>query len=217
MADTIMSDTKDHRVPNVSDVQFDGSVLDLERVLAAVNLQFLLYPIAFGSDSTKVAFLLAHFRGPALDWAGRLLSDERPGNVARLQDYEATVSHVKASFGYEASQQQAIAQTRLAALHQSGDLLEFLTEFEGLTLMAGCASDASRMTQLLPKLNKRYRDALVLAGDTLSTYSTVRNRLFHMYSRDAVQEKSAEGQRSKSRCKKCGKRGHTATQCVAKN
>lgn len=217
MADTIMEDSKPVRPPPAGDVNFDGSILDLDRVLAFVSLQYLLYPDAFVDDSVKVAYLLSHFRGPALDWAGRQLQGTRPAEVARLSNYTQMLSHVRSEFGYEVSQVQAIAQTRMAALKQTGDLLEFLQEFEQVAALAGLWADVTRLTLLIPKLSKRYHDAITMSGESLTTYSTVRNQLVNIYSRSGVQEKSVEGQRAKARCNKCGKRGHTASQCVTKN
>lgn len=216
-ADTIMANTTSlPSPPKASDsLSFDGSVLDLDRVLAHVSLQFLLYPEAFATDQLKVAFFYAHFRGAALDWAAMEMSSER--GRARMSSWSQSLNAVKSSFGYDAVQVQAIAQTRLSVLEQKGDLLEFLLEFDSLCAKAGLNADATRMTLLVPKLNKRYRDALTTSGDTLSSYTTVRSQLLNMYSRSEVQEKSADAQRSAARCKKCGKRGHTASQCVAKN
>lgn len=215
-ADTIMSDSTAPSPPKASDsLSFDGSVLDLDRVLAHVSLQFMLHPAAFNSDATKVAFLYAHFRGAALDWAAMEMSSER--GRTRMSSWAQSLTQVKNAFGYDGAQVQAIAQTRLSALAQTGDLLEFLLEFDSLTAKAGLNADATKLTLLVPKLQKRFKDALTMSGDTLSAYGTVRSQLLNMYSRSEVQEKSADAQRSAARCKKCGKRGHTATQCVAKN
>jgi len=216
MLDTNMDETSTPRPPRASDsLSFDGSVLDLERVLAHVQLQFLLYPDAFEEGSTKSAYLYAHFRGAALDWVASQLGTERGMN--NMQSYDTALRSVKSAFGYDDVQVQAIAQTRLGVLKQSGDLLEFLLEFDSLTARARTTADATRLTLLLPKLNKFYHDALVTNGDTLSNYSTVRSQLLNIYSRAQLQEKAPDTLRAAARCKKCGKRGHTAIQCVAKN
>lgn len=215
-ADTIMSDAAAPSPPKASDsLSFDGSVLDLDRVLAHVSLQFLLHPAAFNSDATKVAFLYAHFRGAALDWAATEMGSDR--GRARMLSWSQSLTHLKNAFGYDSVQVMAIAQTRLSVLSQKGDLLEFLLEFDSLVSKAGLAADATKLTLLVPKLQKRYRDALTMSGDTLSSYGTVRAQLLNMYSRSETQEKSVDDQRTSARCKKCGKRGHTGTQCVAKN
>lgn len=216
-ADTIMSDDAAPRPPPTGDVQFDGNVLDLDRVLAYVNMQFILFPDSFSDPRKKVAYLLSHFRGAALDWAAGILASPTAAQQARLANYDAMLLHVRSEFGYESAQVCAIAQTRLNALKQGADLLEFLQEFEMLCRQIGLHSDATRITILLPKLSKGYHDSLISGGDTLDTYSTVRHRLINIHSRDRRQETSTEGQRRAGRCKKCGKRGHSATQCVTKN
>lgn len=216
-ADTIMSGTTSTASPpKASDsLSFDGMVLDLDRVLAHVSLQFLLYPEAFAEDKTKVAFFYAHFRGAALDWAAMEMSSAK--GRTRMENWDQSLNAVKNTFGYDSVQVQAISQTRLNVLEQKGDLLEFLLEFDALTAKSGLHSDVAKMTLLVPKLSKKFRDGLTMSGDTLSSYSVVRGQLLNMYSRSEVQEKSADSQRSAARCKKCGKRGHTASQCVAKN
>jgi len=216
-ADTIMSDAPSTRPPPAGDVQFDGNVLDLDRVLAYVNIQFLLVPDAFTDPKVKCAYLFSHFRGAALDWAAGILGSPNANIQARLTNYDTLLQHVRAEFGYETSQVQAIAQTRLAVLKHNGDFLEFLQEFELLCRQVGLFNDVTRITMILPKLSVKYHDALVAGGDALTTYSSVRHRLLNIHSRDRRQETSTEGQRRAGRCKKCGKRGHTASQCVAKN
>ena len=215
-ADTIMSGTTSATPPKASDsLSFDGMGLDLDRVLAHVSLQLLLYPEAFAHPATTVAFVSAHFRGAARDLAAMEMSSQK--GRQRMENWDQSLAAVKSAFGYDSVQVQAIAQTRLNALEQKGDLLEFLLEFDALTAKAGLHADVTKMTLLVPKLAKKYRDGLTMSGDTLSNYGTVRNQLLNMYSRSEVQEKSADAQRSAARCKKCGKRGHTASQCVAKN
>jgi hypothetical protein len=196
-----------------TDIIFDGNVLDLDRVFASCALQFILYSSQFGDDSLKSAFLLAHFRGPALDWAARVL-ERKP---EALQNYLSFSNVVKNQFGYDSVQVQAIAQTQLAALHQKGNLLDFLIEFEDTCSRAGIAADTSKITFLLPKLNSYYRNALVVGGEPLTNYSSLRSHLINVHSRTTEVKATPEDQRSKARCKKCGKRGHTGTQCKAAN
>lgn len=210
MADTNQSPPK----PN-DDVLFDGNVLDLDRVIGYAAIQHLLYPGAFPSDDLKVAFLFAHFRGGALDWAAaQALKDPRP---AFMGSYSQTLTAVRNQFGYDGAQVQAIAATRINALRQSGDLLEFLTEFHNLTEQAGLRSDVTRLTLLIPKLRPEYHDALVRSGEILSSYTSTRTMLLNMYSRAPVQKQGPEDRRGQARCKRCGKRGHTGTQCRSKN
>ena len=196
-----------------TDVQFDGNPIDLDRVLAHVSLRFLLNANAFSTESQKSAYLLAHFRGAALDWVGQLLA----GNASYLDDYNGLLSVVKSSFYHNRDQIQASAQTEIAALRQTGDLLEFLTKFDYLAARAGLNSDCSKITLLLPKLNKTYQDAVTKNGQNYMVYGIMRTALLNVYSRDVQAKVDPDKRREKSRCKKCGKRGHTGTQCKATN
>lgn len=195
------------------DVIFDGNVLDLDRVYAACALQFLLNSSSFATDSQKSAYLLSHFRGPALDWAARLI-DKKPD---ALNAYASLCTSVRSHFGYDSVQVQAIAQTQLATLRQTGNLLDFLVQFDDTCARAGIGADPSKITLVLPKLTPFYRNAVVCNGDTISTYSTLRSQLVNVHSRASEVSPDNEKQRGKARCKKCGRRGHTGTQCKATN
>jgi hypothetical protein len=196
-----------------SDIVFDGNVLDLDRVMASCAIAFSLHPSSFPSDSPKSAFLLAHFRGPALDWAARII-EKKPDS---LVNYASFLNIVRSNFGYDAVQVQAIAQTQLGQMQQKGDVLEFLMEYDDACARAGAVSDITKVTMLLPKLNTFYRNAVVCSGDTISNYSTLRTQLLNIHSRMPAQGIPTETKRAKARCKKCGKRGHTATQCKSTN
>lgn len=196
-----------------TDVFFDGNVIDLDRVFAAVAIQVLLDPSAFAQDETKSAYLLSHFRGPALDWAARTIDKHQ----AWLANYPSFCSRVRTQFGYDEAQAVAVAQTQLAALQQKGDLVEFLAEYDDVTSRAGINSDTSKIAFLLPKLKKRYQDAIVLSGDLITNFSSLRLALCNINAREATSSVPLETKRNRARCKKCGKRGHTASQCVTTN
>jgi hypothetical protein len=199
--------------PRPGDLIFDGSPVDLERVLAYIRLQALLYPLALSTDSRKSAYLLSHFRGPAIDWAATYIQSR----AAAADTHDQLVNRVKTAFGYDSAQQQAIAQTRLGAIHHQGDLMEFLVEFDNLCNVSGINADTSKITLLLPKLKATYREAITRSGELITNYSTMRNNLGNIYARESDMKNSAEKQRKKKTCGKCGKRGHTASQCEAKN
>lgn len=196
-----------------SDLSFDGNVLDLDRVLASAVIAFTLHPNSFPDDSLKSAYLLSHFRGSALDWAARLI-DRRPES---LSGYATLVNSIKLHFGYDAVQVQAIAQTQLGMLQQKGDMLEFLLEYDDCCARAGITSDASKIAMVFSKLNTYYRESLISGGDTFTNYSTIRSRLINVHSRRLTQAAMPDKQRKRAKCSKCGKPGHTGTQCLSKN
>lgn len=201
------------------DVIFDGNPLDLDRVIGYTNVQQMLYVDAFGDDDVRRSgFLALHFRGAALDWFSRYTSDAQ--GAARMADYGGFLNIVKAQFGYDLNTLQAGAQTELMSLRQAGeysDLIEFLNHFVDLATRAGVASDVSRVTLLYPKLNDYYRTAITTKGGHFVRFTDARNFLMSVYSHTPANGRSDQVKRSQARCKKCGRRGHTGTQCSAKN
>ena len=196
-------------------VLFDGNAVDLERVLAHVQLQFMLTADASADDSQKAAVLASHFRGAALDWVTRALNPTGTANI--FGNYDGFVASVKRAFFLDQEHVQAQAQTELAALKQGADMLEFLQRFDHLCERAGCRSDVTPLTLLFPKLSKRYHDMLISGGATFVHYSVARNCLVNIVDREAPMKQDDDTRRRKARCKICGKRGHTGTQCTSKN
>ena len=201
--------------PPSGDVLFDGNPMDLDRVLGSVALNFLLHPVIFGpgSDGVKCAFLSQHFRGRALDWVTGTLAKHSDW----MNDYDGFVARVRVHFAYDESSERALAQTRLGALHQTGDFLEFITEFDSCCDTLGIYSDASKITMLLPKLSRSNYDCLTMQGMVISDYAQTRRRLLNIWTRLPPRASPVENQRKKKQCGKCGKRGHTATQCRSTN
>jgi hypothetical protein len=195
------------------DLTFDGNPVDLERILGMVALQFALHAGAFTQETTKTAYLVSHFRGAALDWGTRLVIK----NDNRLQSYDKFTTSLKDHFGYDYAQLTSLHRTQLTKLTQTGDLMEFLTEFDNLSERVGLRADPTKITLVLPKLKKEYYDAIADGGDTIENYSTLRLRLLNIYAMKTGQPPSDEAKRKKSRCGKCGKRGHSATQCKSTN
>lgn len=196
-------------------VLFDGNPVDLERVLAHVQLQFMLNPTAYAAETEKSAYLASHFRGAALDWAARALTTTTNPNI--FANYDGFVNTVKRAFFLDADHIAAQAQTELAALRQDGDMLEFLQRFDHLCDRAGCRSDVTKLTLLFPKLSKRYHDMLISGGAAFVHYSVARTCLVNIVDREEPMKRDADTRRRKARCKICGKRGHTGTQCTSKN
>jgi hypothetical protein len=167
-----------------------------------------------GLDEAKSAFLASHFRGPALDWLANQILSVTPSPLANFSAFQASVRN---AFGVSADRQQVLAQERLGAFKQKGDLLVFLAEFEGLCTQAGLNSDISRMTLLMPKLEPFYANALRTSGQLLATYTQIKACLGNLYVRQPAQAGPAEAVRKRGKCGKCGKKGHTALQCRSGN
>jgi hypothetical protein len=67
--------------------------------------------------------------------------------------------------------------------------MEFLVEFDNLTAACGIHADSSKIAFLFEKLSPRVREQLVAGVDIVHNYSTARNRLGNIYSRDGVNKK----------------------------
>lgn len=204
------------RVSN--EILFDGNAVDLDRVLAHVHNAFVLNASQFSTDTEKCAFLSSFFRGAALDWyANECVA---PEDQKKLSDYDGYVKSIRSAFGCTEQVYTSAAQTELQALRQAGeyaDLRDLLVHFEFLCGRAGIHSDASRVTILQPKLNSYYGNAWTTAGFSASSYAGMKGWLLRVYSRTPSNGAGDEVKRSKARCKVCGKRGHTGSQCKAKN
>lgn len=213
-----MSDSKTPaKIPSPSsDVFFDGNPLDLDRLFAHCAIQHLLYPEAFAQTKTLISYLLAHFRGPALDWVAKQLTANVIQNWS--DDYAAYCRTVKAQFGHSDTQGMVIARTRMHALKHSGGMREFLLAFEDLANQAGLVSDVTRTTLLVPKLKPYYANAIACNDDMLNpTYHTMRKYLLDVAARHEDGVQTEDTARKKSKCGKCGKTGHSAIQCRSLN
>jgi hypothetical protein len=207
----------------VPELHFDGSAVDLDRIMAHCSVSFLLEPQKFPTDQTKSAFLAKHFRGGALDWLAVQLRehvDDSPDSP--LANFPRFVANVKASFGLDGSAAINALELRLASITQGqNDLLAFLAEAEGLLTRLGINSDASRLTIMLGKLAPVYREALARSTVSIGTYAGMTKALKAMYALgvgpQALVRADGPSRRRRGRCGKCGKRGHTATECQAKN
>jgi hypothetical protein len=213
-----MGDKADtQRLPSPSsEITFDGNPVELDRLFAHCALQRLLYPLAFTETKTLIGYLLAHFRGPALDWVVKELAND---TIAKwTNDYEAYCNRIKSQFGYSLNQAYIIARTRVMALKQTGGMREFILEFDDLTAQAGLTSDIVRTTLAFPKLKKFYQDAWTCDPTKLNaTWNSVRTFLLDVASRHEDHGRTEEEARKKSKCGKCGKNGHTSAQCRSSN
>lgn len=211
-----MSDTKDSRPPPPSnDITFDGNPMDLDRVFAHCVIQHLLHPAAFVETKVMVSYLLAHFRGPALDWAAKQLASN---SVDWNQSYDQFCTRVKAAFAYTDNQTTIIARTRLVALKQRGGLREFLIDFENLSFASGMTADTVRSMLIFDKLKPYYQNAWTQESTLINpTWSALKLYLLNVAARHEEHGVTEEAARKKSKCGKCGKAGHTSTQCRASN
>lgn len=198
-----------HVTSSAVSLTFDGNPVDLERILAHVSVVFLRDPSAYPTDESKSARLAEHFRGAALDWLSVKLQTQ-PSPLTNFTEFQGLV---RTAFGFDLPRRQQMARTNLGVLKQEGDLLLFLAEFEGLTQIVGSVSDASRLALIMPKLSPYFRDCIVNSGEPIGSYATMVARLKNIYTMRPATAVGAEVRRKKARCGKCGKKGHSASQC----
>ena len=204
----------------IGSVLFDGNPIDLERMLAHVSLQLLLRASEFVDDETnheaverrKTAYLLSHFRGPALDWAATVMREHDDW----LADFSMFRERVKRVFGYNSAQMTELASAEISLLQMTGDLPTFLARFEELCDRAGMRSDVTKITLLRGKLRAPYSNVL-LQGIQYNTYGTFRNALIQVHFNTPQGHSNPEKKRKKLTCGKCGKKGHTGSQCQSGN
>jgi len=204
----------------IGTVLFDGNPIDLERMLAHVSLQLLLKASEFADDETnqaaverrKTAYLLSHFRGPALDWAATIMRDHDDW----LNDFAMFSERVKRVFGYNAAQMTELASAELSQLTMGSDLPTFLVRFDELCERAGTRSDVTKITILRGKLRAPYHNVL-LQGIQYNTYGTFKNALLQVHFNTPQGHVNPEKKRKKLLCGKCGKKGHTGSQCPVGN
>lgn len=193
-------------------VYFDGNPIDLERTLAFVSLQFLIRSGDFPNDASKSAYLLSHFRGPALDWSSTVLRE----HAEWLQDFAVLSERVKRVFGFNSAQLVEQASAEVAGLACTGDLMIFLTRFEELCDRAGMRSDVTKITLLRQKLRSPYTNVF-LQGLQYNTYATLRTALIQVYNNNPLVSKGPDVKRKRMTCGRCGKKGHTGSQCQSGN
>jgi len=198
-----------------TDIFFDGAPADLTRLIAHVRIRIMTNDHAFDTESKKCGFLASHFRGQALDW----IASEMGSNTTWANDLDTLIQSVALTFGTSGIQAASIARTRLESLKQGKtDLLLFLAEYDSLSTAAGLASDASRLAFIGPKLDPYYREAVNKSTVSYSRWSTYRSSLISLYSmRPATGSVAPDNARRKAKCGKCGKKGHTASECRSTN
>lgn len=196
-----------------SDLLFDGTNPEtLLRLIALVKLE-----LAFAeedSDAGKSAWLAQHFSGAALDWIDLQLEDDSD----ILDDFEELVVQVKYRFGITHDALKARYQAQFDALQWTEDTPIFLAEFDRLTMKLGLATGPVRLQLLRTKLPAAILNMWADQGYYMVNYDQTRERL---YTRHALRYTGPNARSAKNaarpKCGSCGKKGHVAGDCRAKN
>jgi hypothetical protein len=209
-----------------STLTFDGSNWeDLIRLLTQATIEFISDPGEYDDDDTpelcqrkKCAYLARHFRGAALDWFGAVIS-AAPG---MLDNYEQFSEAAKNAFGVSQEGLQAHRRGQLEALQWRSDLPAFFAEYDRLTMQLMLTGDATKIAILRAKLPTHVQKLLAEQALDFANYDTMRERLLTMWALDPHKNTSVHastsGGKKRTKCGRCGKKGHAASDCrAAKN
>lgn len=202
------------------EVTFDGSNWqDLTRLVTAARLKFLqtgnTEDDPYDRDDSKCAYLASRFTGPALDWVGQVYES----NPATFDDYSQFVVAVRNAFGISDEGLGAQRRGQLETLKWQADLPVFFAEFDRLTQLLGLTGDATRIALVRGKLPLNVQKLLAEQALDFASYETMRERLLVMWSldpgRSITQGSGSQSTKKRPRCGRCGKKGHTASDCRA--
>lgn len=209
-------------------VTFDGSNWqDLTRLVTLCQLKFLQTAAAtaddevdpYVTDQSRCAYLSTSLTGPALDWVGQVYA----ANNHIFTDYEGFVESLRNAFGVSDAGLGAQRRGQLEGLKWNTDLPVFFSEFDRLTQLLSLTGDATRIALLRNKLPTHVQKLLAEQALDFANYDTMRERLLTMWALDPGRAIAQPGGGSNSstkkrpRCGRCGKKGHTASDCRTKN
>ena len=194
-------------------LSFDGSNWeDLSRLVTQAKMVRLV-DTDIDTDAAQGAWLAQRLRGPAIDWFGAQYA-VTPG---MLNNFDAWVEDLRNQFGVSDDGLRARRRGQLEGLHWQADLPVFFAEFDRLTALLGVAGNAPRIAMLRGKLPEKVRTLLAEQALDFTDYGTMRERLLTMWALDPKKNTSMHSSSSKKkdkpRCGKCGKKGHTASDC----
>lgn len=191
---------------------FDGSNWeDLDRMIGLAKFQFL-QDSEYDDDAPKrCAYLAGRFQGPALDWAVQLQSS----NPAIFENFDGFIVAVKEAFGIEQNNIGALRRKALDELRWSDSTPVFFAEFDRLTFSLGITGHQTKIAMVQAKLPVSLKAELARQALDFANYDTMRERLNTMWALDP--HRSSGSAAKKPRCGSCGKRGHLAADCKAKN
>jgi len=201
-------------------ITFDGSNWqDLTRLVTTAQLKFLTTADTeddpYDKHPAKCAYLASHFTGPALDWLGGVMAQE-PGWGA---NFDTFVVNVRNQFGVSDDGLRAQRRGQLEALAWQSDLPVFFAEFDRLTSLLGLTGNPTKIALVRSKLPHKIQVLLAEQALDFHDYATMRERLITMWNLDPSHRSltvPAPATNKRPRCGRCGKKGHTASECRAK-
>ena len=205
-----------------SAITFDGSNWqDLIRLVAHANLKFILDAAKdepeLAGQPARCAYLSTHFTGPALDWVGA----EHERNTTIFANYDGFLVHVRNAFGISDEGLAAQRRNELEGLKWGADLPTFFAEFDRLTQLLQLTSHETRIALVRGKLPVHVQKLLAEQALNFANYDTMRERLLVMWALDPSRAiggaSNAPPAKKRTKCGRCGKKGHNAADCRSKN
>jgi hypothetical protein len=195
----------------LSEYKFDGSNWqDFSRLVTLARLH-RTSGTEVDSDLTQSTWVARQFTGPALDWMTGILLVES----TLLNDFNAFQERLRAHFGITDELVLAHQRTQLDALKWRQDAPTFFAEFERLAHACGMGGENSgKVTLLVSKIPDKQRTILARQVPSPTTFAEYRSRLLTLWVNDPTSAGNAtDKEAAKPKCGKCGKKGHTASNC----
>jgi hypothetical protein len=195
----------------LSEYTFDGSNWeDLTRLITLAKLH-RASQTEVDSDTTQSTWCARQFTGPALDWVGLILIVDKP----LLDNFDKFITKLNDHFGITATLISTHQRVQLEALKWRRDAPTFFAEFSRLATECGLGGEnAGKLTLLMSKVPDAQKTILARQTPPPTTYAETRARLLSIWANDphstGVQ---IEKSQTKPKCGKCGKKGHTASDC----
>lgn len=186
---------------------------DLAKLIALSKFQFLLDDDFDDNEPRRCAYLAQRFAGPALDW----VTDKYASQPAIFESFDGLVTTVRQAFGVDENNIAALQRKTLDDLRWDSDTPAFFAEFDRLTQQLGIAGDETKINLAQQKMPLRLKEELARQALQFHNYETMRERVNAMWALDPHRKGQQPEPSKKPRCGRCGKRGHTATECRSKN
>lgn len=208
-----------------STVTFDGSNWqDLVRLVAQTRMRFILDAAKgdpeLDDPGAQCAYLASHFLGPALDWVGAAYEQDN----TIFSNYDGFVVHVRNTFGISDEGLNAQRRGELEGLKWGADLPTFFAEFDRLTQLLLLTQHETRIALVRSKMPLHVQKLMSEQALNFYNYDTMRGRLLTMWSLDPARAHTGPSggaapgsSKKRPRCGRCGKKGHNAADCRAKN
>lgn len=200
------------KAPLSEEPRFDGSNWeDLSRLCTLSKLH-RFSATEVDNEKTQSAWVARHFTGPALDF----LTQQMTVKTNLFDDFTKFTDIVREEFGITEELLVHHWRAQLEGLAWRTDLPTFFAEFDRLTQQCGMgANDTTKIVLLTAKMPTNLRRSLANQAFAPTRYTDWKSGLLTRWTLDpqGTSSKIDKGGKSKPKCGKCNKKGHTASEC----